>query len=451
MKKSQVVATLAVASAMGVVAPLANTASALKVTNNQIGSATGEATCLELNTALNFLDDQAGYLWFDSLNAENAKVTDGTYADITDGANLFINGIQATAKITFGTTHQYDVDFKNSITGIATNVALTDADGNAIDQNSIAAVRSMLAAVNGNAYYNAIKPIVNDLNTSADAATLLQHADAFKNSGLAGATNLSYNENNVVARFTGGTAIDDVFGAGTYQYFKDLVYLMDLVQDQYNAAVAGKAAFATLLKPEGLLTPAATTTFIDKNVDTNPTVVANLKNLANRASDYSATTTAWKAIYGNVDTYRTTPCDKDTLLSNNFGRVWTLASDYKAATKSDKSIEKLAEELVNHVAPVEPGEGDNNQGGTVIDPIEDDKNNGNTGDKDDNKNNGAAADIKKDEAGKGSVNKNGTPNTGVVVSEGTSATSTSALSTLIATLAIAGAGLTVLRRNKKNA
>lgn len=62
MKKSQALAALAFAFAMGIVAPVANTVSAFEVTSDQNADpATGTATCQDLTNALRTLKSNAGY------------------------------------------------------------------------------------------------------------------------------------------------------------------------------------------------------------------------------------------------------------------------------------------------------------------------------------------------------------------------------------------------------
>lgn len=459
MKKSQVMATLAAASAMGIVAPLASTVSALTITNNQIGSAAGEASCTELTTAIDYLDGQAGYHWFENLNSANDKYNAGDYKDIVNGANLYINGIEAYTGITFGSTNQYEIDFEKSVKSIASNVVLTDANGVAINQNSIAAVRSMLHAVQSNQFFKAFKPIIDDLNSGADATTLASHVDALKNrSGLPGATNLAYNQNSILADYAAGAAIDTVYGAGAYAYFSTLNNLVNTVSPEYDAAVAGKAAYADLLdasiEGESVLDATNRGVFTAKNVDTNETVVTNLHNLANRASAYAPKTTAWKAIYDGIKTYTTdasgntiAPCTDNTPVATNFGKVWTLASDYKNATGSSEAIEDVAKTLVGEttVTPIDPTDPTNP--GTT--PSKPDNKPGNNQSGSTTPSGSANATISGN--GNNGVNKNGVPNTGVMISEGASATSTSALSALVATIALAGASWTIFRRNKKNA
>lgn len=455
MKKSQVVATLAIASAMGVVAPLASTANALKVTNNQVGSQAGEATCGELMTAVSFLEGQAGYTWYDDRAAADKKVTDGDYADITDGQNLWVNVLTNTASITFGTTNQYETDFEDSVKGIAKGVTLTDAEGNTISENSIAAVRNMRAAVNGNKFYQNIKPIIDDLNDGANAATLAGHVRAFKESGLPGAANLVLNENTILADYANGAAIDTVYGAGAFAWFNSLANLMNTVNAQYDKAVAGKGAFEKLLNQPGILAEASVAAFQNYDKDTNPTVVANLRGMANNTADLSATTNAWNSVRSDIASYvpagspdGTPICTDNTLVSQNFARVWDLATWYKTITGSNKNIEDVAADLVQYVAPVEPENPDNKPGDNTGDNNQG-SNNGSTNAGDKN-NTSAAGTI---DAGKGSANKNGTPNTGVAmtVAEGASAQSAGIVSVLMSAIAAAGAGLTALRRNKKNA
>lgn len=456
MRKSQVVATLAVASAMGVVAPLTSTASAWEVTNNQVGQQAGEATCGELKTAVSFLERQAGYRWYDELATANKKVADGEYADISNTENLWINVITNAANtITFDTTNQYGTDFKNNVEGIAKQVDLSDdGEGNAVPANSIAATRLIMDSVNGNKYYQFIKPIVEDLNASASAATLAGHVRNFKNSGLPGADKLTLNENTILTDYQNGAAIDAVYGNGAYTWFNSLVNLMNVVTPEYGKAVAGKAAYETLLNPAGVLADASVAAYKNYDKDTNPIVVANLKGMANNNADLSATTNAWATVRGDIASYIPVGspdgapiCTEDTLRSQNFARVWDLATQYKAISGSKENIEKVAESLISYVAPVNPGD-DNNK------PGENQPGNSgsNTNKPEDNKNNSSAAGTINANKGTG-INKNGTPNTGVAMAtvEGTSAKSAGLISTLISVITAMGAGLTVIRRNKKNA
>lgn len=473
MKKSQVVATLAAASVMGAVAPLAQTASAFNVTNDQNVPATGEAECWELNKVVENVKKDSQYDWFvkraDILAKYGSLNTAGKeYSDIVNGAryqnafntlpwNNTAGTISGQAKINF----EAEVNaLKNSVNNIINNGTPADTTDD-ISVNSIKFVREAGTLIEGDSYRVAFSGLINALNTGEGIVNAI---NAFRTSGvpeamtMTGATKADgtttftademANPNELQNIYTTAN-LNKVYGAGTVSFYSGLDSALAALKPELTAAEDGKAAFEDLLNQD-VLTDTARADYEAADKDTDPTVVYKLKSIANTAANLTPEMIAWQNIYGQLTANATNyVCDDNTAYATNFNNIWTLAGYYKAGEgRNSENTEAIARELIGGTGEDnKPGEDDNKPG-----TGEDNK----PGAGDNNKPTGPTAADKNNNSAAGTiagVNKNGTPNTGVAMAtaEGATAKSAGIVSTLISAIAAAGAGLTVLRRNKKNA
>lgn len=473
MKKSQVVATLAAASVMGVVAPLATTANALTVNYDQNGAASGEAECWELNKVKENIAKDSQYQWFVSRDAIVAKYGNianpgKEYTDITSGAQYLnaFNTLPATAL-----TGQEAVNFNAAINGLKDSVYAVHTNGTPvttddINVNSIKFVKDAGALIENNSYRVAFGNLIKALDSGDGVIAAI---NSFRASGMPQAMAMTgalkadgsafsatdLNNPNEFANIYTAANLDLVYGTNTVSFFRGLNNALDTLKPELAAAEAGKAAFESLLNVSGVLsaTPAGTSaydTYVAQDKDTNPTVVYNLKTLAITPANFTTEMQAWDGLYTDLTTNAANfTCTDNSVKTDIFDDIWDLASQYKAGEgRTSENTEVVARGLI---------------GGTIVtplDPVEDDKKPGSDDKKpgtDDKKpsteqpGNSAAGVAINQNGGKGGSNKNGAPNTGVMISEGTNAASTSTLSALIATIALAGAGLTIFRRSKKNA
>ncbi len=469
MKKSQVVATLAAASVMGVVAPLASTANALTVTNNQTVPAQGEAECWELNKVVENIKKDSQYGWFVNRAAVLAKYGAGAgkeYADITSGAQ-YQNAFNTLPWATAGTiTGQAEIDFKAEVNGLANSVNNIINSGTPVDAtddvdvNSIKFVKEAGALIENDSYRKAFSGLITALNSNSGVVAAI---NAFRISSVPEATTMTgATKADGTTTFTAAEMADPdmfpaiytianlnkVYGANTVNFYTGLDNALATLKPELVKAENGKAAFEDLLNVSGVLTEAAHDNYVKKDVDTNPAVVYQLKTLATTTANLTPEMQAWEGVYADLTTNAANfTCTDNTPHSDIFDDIWTLATEYKAGEgRGTESTEKIARELIGGTEDDnKPGEGDNKPGEGDNKPGTGD--NKPAGPTTADKNNSSAAGTI------GGVNKNGTPNTGVAMAtaEGATAKSAGIVSTLISAIAATGAGLTVLRRNKKNA
>lgn len=474
MKKSQVVATLAAASVMGAVAPLAQTASAFNVTNDQTVPATGEAECWELNKVVENVKKDSQYDWF--VNRANVLTKYGTgagkeYADITNGAQ-YQNAFNTLPWATAGTiTGQAEIDFKaevnalkDSVNNIINNGTPADATDD-VSVNSIKFVKEAGALIENDSYRKAFSGLITALNSNSGVVAAI---NAFRISGVPEATTMTgATKADGTTTFTADEMADPdmlpaiytianlnkVYGANTVSFYSGLDSALAALKPELTAAEDGKEAFEDLLNQD-VLTDTARADYEAADKDTDAKVVYKLKNIANTTANLTTEMQAWEGIYTDLTANAANfACTDNTPRSDIFDDIWTLATEYKAGEgRGTEKTEAIARELIDGTQPGDgdnkPGEDDDNKPGE-----DDDKKPSEDGNKPSNpdaadKNNTSAAGTINTAKGKG-----GTPNTGVAMAtaEGTTAKSTGIVATLISAIAAAGVGLTALRRNKKNA
>lgn len=464
MKKSQVVATLAAASVMGVVAPLATTANALTVNYDQNGAASGEAECWELNKVKENIAKDSQYQWFVSRDAIVAKYGNianpgKEYTDITSGAQYLnaFNTLPATAL-----TGQEAVNFNATINGLKDSVYAVHTNGTPattddINVNSIKFVKDAGALIENNSYRVAFGNLIKALDSGDGVIAAI---NSFRASGIPQAMAMTgalkadgsafsatdLNNPNEFANIYTAANLDLVYGTNTVSFFRGLNNALDTLKPELAVAEAGKAAFESLLNVSGVLsaTPAGTSaydTYVAQDKDTNPTVVYNLKTLAITPANFTTEMQAWDGLYTDLTTNAANfTCTDNSVKTDIFDDIWDLAGQYKAGEgRTSENTEVVARGLI---------------GGTIVtplDPVEDDKKPGSDDKKPGTDDKKPSTEQPGNSAAGVAINQNGAPNTGVMISEGTNAASTSTLSALIATIALAGAGLTIFRRSKKNA
>lgn len=487
MKKSQVVASVAAASVLGVALPVMNTAYAL-----EWGDGTAvKASCDEVKNAYTYVSNQAAYKWFAERAAIDAKtVADAkgniAYPDFTAGnaSDLYtklIAGFTFAAGVTptpDGSTNPSAADFERynaSVAGIklqSTDFEIKNADNTTtnIAADSINGVKKLTAAVEkGDATVKAFMALSDAIKGYDEAAadkkdaaaqTLSSAVISFKAqfSTITAVNSWKTNVTDVVTDVT-EAVVDGIFGTGTVAFFNAINDNYNVLRAELPKVEAGVAAYRGLLN-NGILKDAGKTALAAVTDNTAGPVNA-LKGIA---ADNNANTiygTNWGTLYGTVSSAlanaaqpapATVPlCVEGDASTTNGTKVKNLATDYKGATDVDKTLEDIAMIMTGYtVTPEQPGEGDNKPGDNKPGEGENKPGAGDNkpaGPTTADKNNSSAAGTI------GGVNKNGTPNTGVAMAtaEGATAKSAGIVSTLISAIAAAGAGLTVLRRNKKNA
>lgn len=476
MKKSQVVATLAAASVMGVVAPLASTASALEFNYDATGAAdgTGTATCFELKQAYNTLTSTPAYAWY----IEYLKVDAKGYTDVADATTLDTKATTALSS-TGGSADPIDVE---SILTISKNInkAFADLDSlredpndasTVINTDTIKYVDEALKILDGYSLYEAFADLMDTQNSVAGAKTLDEAVQGLLNA-LPGATSkyaaaLPYGSAQNPTNYGTATAaeakIDAVYGTGTWSWFADIYNEAKTLPASLAQAKEGKSEYTRLIQTGGGFITNANQRAFEAITDWSQNAVSSLEVIVTPATATVKYPKNWNTfnsgLYTNDSinnpayTASNAICTEGSAPSINFNTLWTLAGGYKNVSGSTKSQEEVATDLVG--GKTTNNQGNNNQGGSTGDGSDGtqggDSNQGGSTAQPGNSSAGAAINTDSESSNSGDTNKNGTPNTGVMISEGTNATSASALSTLIATIALAGAGLTIFRRNKKNA
>ncbi len=420
MKKSQALAALALAFALGVVAPIASaSAFEVKTQNNSTDTATGKATCKELNTAIAAIKNDTNYSTIKAISEANEKFGNGEYADIK--VNSF-NGLK-TLVGAYASAFFTDTEVYNAVVSNAANATpLTNAN--------IEETQSLLnVAVNSDTYYAYFVNLIDAIEdtTSNKYNKLYTAVQEFKaNVPATTHTNLpAFNPNTLLKDYANVSVINNAYGSGVAKYYQDIKGAVKTVQDQLDKAVAGKDAYVKILSQSGLLTTApavknGASLFANYNKDTNATVVRNLHDLANQANGYLTINSNWYDLYNTIE--KLTACTDRSDEWTNFNTLWSLARTYKAAVnRTSTNTKTIAEELIAYT-----GQG-TQQPTDPSNPSDDD----NKGD-DDNK-------------------TPTTPGTGIVsTAEGSASTTISIVAGLATALTALGAGVVAYRNARRS-
>ncbi len=358
MKKSQALAALAFAFAMGIVAPVASTVSAFEVNsqNDATGTATGTATCAELGNAVTNIVRHANYQVFKNIDAVNAKYAAGDYRDIvTYDFNVLLGSVNGTPTLAGGVAPAGAVaQLQAALDANKTKVA-------AVTSSSIADTKTVLdAATSEDIYYTVFANLITAIEDSKH--TGLNEAIIAFRAAAPGADALNYNPNTIIKDYVtdptaaGSNVIDLFYGAGTYNYYKGLMN-HTAVQEELAKAEAGKAAYSDILSQPGVLTGAALDNFNAKNVDTNNQVVMDLNYIATNNVNINRN---WWTLYttirdNNLEDAAKTCTDSSAQSYTNFNTIWGLATTYKFATDQVSTNTKdIAEYLINYVPSEDP-------------------------------------------------------------------------------------------------
>ncbi len=393
MKKSQILAALALAFALGVVAPVAGALNA-----SAIDHTAQSATCSEVSHVVSVVNGDATYKNMLKLKNDAAKYV-GTYdeATVKSAITTAMSALQ-TAGVAVSSIPGSSASLTDTKSAAATNVAnyntykgLYDAINNP--------VASTLQSFKDNVKdYNAIanvNPVIADYSWATWAAVVA--------------------DKNII---TGGSMTGTtISGTWAFENWSKYIDLIDAVKDAEDFTTGMNALEADLLALG----------VSQADIDTTKTPDARGALATTKVNGYAEYISGTASVEAKMTAALS--CSAANESTNAYGYVYDIAEALKkadSATYGSKTVTEVADILLgataptDPVAPEKPGEGDdNNQNGEG-----------------DGKGDGAT-----------------TPDTGVIANSEATATSTASIMAGIATaLTAAGVGVVAfrnIRRNKK--
>lgn len=360
MKKSQILAALALAFALGVVTPVAglvNTASAISFEQNK-----ESASATEVNTVVAAVEAESDYeKAADLITAYNEYLagrdaSPAKYAEFDQGWAADIALAMTTADPSLATDSVFanvsgpkNIEETQALINAVNNnpkykamTQLNEAMANADNKADTAARDALIAALNS--YYAAFgTPIANqiklDYDTDKDAAA---HFSTLKAEVL--------NRQGLVA----GNP-DHMIAANTYDNVTTDVEKANANINKFNA---GKTLLEDALNPKDALTSKKVLSRQGQAQLENATSLSALANIikdngAYQDSNFNFNLTKWAAVVSaaanaaNPDEY------SDTY--DNFKMIETIAKAYKDATDSEDKVSEIIEKLIAYVpAPEDP-------------------------------------------------------------------------------------------------
>ena len=322
MKKAQILSAIALAFALGVVAPVAG-ANALVIADNTVTpNVEGTATRTDLNNAVAAVEGNTTYKNMLAVIDAAAKVKDGDYADVTTEVTAVTTALKnnTPAGVTMG----------ESELAKPTNQQIIDAAKTTTDYSIYASVKTAIA---NNDLTTLKSTLVNDYNkikgvTAVDVSTI---TDASKYD----ATKLT-----------------------NWSYYNALIEAVNEAQEAVDAEKAGldalKAALPKVLNVDGK-------DALKALEEAGNVTVAGLAALA--TDDNIDGYTKWEAVKTAVDNAEPNNSGET---NPNYTKLMAIATAYKAATNNlTDTAEQVAANLVAYVAPEQKPEdgdkpGDNN-------------------------------------------------------------------------------------------
>ncbi len=354
MKKSQVLAALALAFALGVVAPVVsttNTVSAFTVAdNNAKPKVKGSATAAEVNTAVAAVKANATYINMMNLKEQVEKAnstTDKEYVDITTG---MYNNIQK-----FTVT----VDTDPAVAKVFTDLDKSYAND---EINFSEKLSSAIAEAKKVEYYNVLAPIFAAATPDADGAydnaayrTALLNFNAYF-AGDFTSTNkpLEVHDDTTV---TGATAITLTTVENTFKALTNNANLFGGMKNLCNAVETASTANEKYNKGvTALMNALEANGVLNKDGQLELAEIKNKKYLAIRdltslANDtyinkYTAWTVDVEAALKNAAKPLNIDCEA------NYNTIIALATAYRSAEGIEsQTIEQVAQTLVGYKAP----------------------------------------------------------------------------------------------------
>ncbi len=349
MKKSHILAALALAFALGVVAPvagLANNASAYSDEN-------GTATLSDVNNGIAYIENNAQYKAYgeikEALRVYNANKT--KYADITANASG-VATVAQTILTAMGTANTNTAGYGYNISKTTTDI---EAEDIYLDQISLAISKAQTSNL-----YNAYAKVISILND--DKATDAQLRAAVTTVR----TTLGWSEGSTIKEGLGILTKDDYNALhpneatllayrasvpANWTGYSDAVAIYNAINAANEAVAkfnAGYKLFMPLLSNSGLLTEAGKN-YLRDNINIQPQDYANL------ATSYIANDSQWAALQTAVDNAKNTRRQAES--GDNYTILGNLAQAWKNDAGDESALKTIMARMANYVAPV-TGTGD---------------------------------------------------------------------------------------------
>ncbi len=356
MKKSQILAALALAFALGVVAPVASVVNTASV--SAYSDETGTATLSDVNNSIAFVENNATYKAFVKILAANSAYVagkanhtiadlagDGTYA--TDAASIY--NLLNTNKATFG----------YNVAALAADVAKT--------ANYKSQIEIYVNGARTSALYNAFETMLKvlDNNKATDsqlvnAATALRTtvgwSDGTSTVGLGLLTKVQYDnlhpEEAKLVNYRG--AGNPYSGWSVYEAAEDIYDAVSTAEEDLVKFNNGYNLYMPLIVESGLFNK----TTVDA-LNANPNLQPS--DLNDKATTTDTTygiirRAQWQALYNEVQQAKEDRVQENS--GDNYSIIGDLAATWKSATGNEEAIKTVMARMAAYKAPVNPGTGD---------------------------------------------------------------------------------------------
>ncbi len=353
MKKSQILAALALAFALGVVTPVAglvNNASAISFEENK-----ESASATEVNTAVAAAEANGNYK---------------SAAALISAYNEFIEGRDNTTPAKYAEFDQgWAADIAAAMIAADSSLATDSVFASVSGPKNIEETESLIADVNGNAKYQAMIQL-NAAMANADNEADIPARDALVTAlrayytafGTAAANqiNLRYDTDEYAAAHFSTLKAEVLNRQGLVVDNPDHMVKADTYDAVTTAINNAEANIKKYNAGKTLLTDALTEAVLSRQGKTNLANATSLSALANIIKDggvyqndnFNFNLTNWAGVVTAVENAADPDEYSDTY--DNFKMIESIAEAYGTATNSDAKLSVIMTQLISYVAPENP-------------------------------------------------------------------------------------------------
>lgn len=347
MKKSQILAAIALAFALGVVAPVAtiSNASAISFADAAIEGSKNLASGTEVANAIAAVkankDYQKAMIVIDAYNTYiNAKA--GTYADYvrTNASEIAYYGVAV-----FGVSTTKNADGIETVDGVipASNGTKTNA--------SVAQTEAVIATIKGSAGYKVYANLASAME-SKDAPSLISAIKAYNDFQTDDTKDLSFSQLDDDTKFNVDLAITKINDANVFGDYNVTNMIIDRAEKNIKAYEAGlevltPAFDSSLLSKDGANAYKHASVY-DEN--TNTYSLSGLAGAIYASGSYveknfisTLNLNKWNTVNAELENITSYDTNEDT--KGNWDIIHDLAVDYRAATGSNKLVGAIMTEL----------------------------------------------------------------------------------------------------------
>ncbi len=358
MKKAQILSALALAFALGVVAPVSGVINSASVSAYNTEKDT--ATFADTTNAIAFVENDATYKAYvqiqDALQAYNTGWNNGTIADIADSEKDKIADVAGAISGALSSAMGVTNDFGYNTSKIGSDIS---AEKNFSKQIGIA-----VSAAEGSEFYNKLAAVIdlvdNAANNSTNNAKLVSAVTALRkyafDNGIIsnGDFDNLHPEKATISGYktAGGNAVRNLF-PGSYSEAERIMTAVDNANEALAKYKKGYDLFMPLLVNSSLLNQA------DKDaINGNQNIaLSGVGGLASYATKDIVRGTYWSALYNEVQNVKAKRVSEES--GDNYQLIHDLAVDWQAATGNEQKVEDVMARMVAYKAPAGTGDGTN--------------------------------------------------------------------------------------------